>query len=426
MSGGLITTRAASESQLGEEVATQLFAKSRPLAVAAGALLAARAHPRPAEVLVHHRRRAARAAPPGESQGRGGGAGGGRRAAPRRSRTHGRSPPSIRSASRSATRWSRWSTRSRAARCWRACARSAGRSRPRPAWSCRRCTSPTTCSSGRAATRFSSRASKWPAASCCRSPARDQSRHRATPLDGTRRASRRSGCRRCGSRPNSAIARRRPATPSSIRPPRSRRTCPKRSAAFLPDLLTRQQTKELIDRVAQTSPKLVEELVPKLVSIGDIQRVLRQLLRERVPIRDLATILEAIADAAASTKDPGRAHRSRARGDRPSHLPAVPDREGRAARPSRWRPRSRSGWWSRSSGPSREPCSRSTRRRRRTWPRGSPARRAGRGTACASVFAGAEAAPVAAVRPRVAAHRGAVARRDARTTFAVAPVAMLD
>jgi len=72
---------------------------------------------------------------------------------------------------------------------------------------------------------------------------------------------------------------------------------------FLPDLLTRQQTKELVDRVGQSAPKLVEELVPKLASIGDIQRVLRQLLRERVPIRDLTTILEAVADAAAITKD---------------------------------------------------------------------------------------------------------------------------
>jgi flagellar biosynthesis protein FlhA len=72
---------------------------------------------------------------------------------------------------------------------------------------------------------------------------------------------------------------------------------------FLPDLLTRQQTKELVDRVGQTSPKLIEELVPKLASIGDIQRVLRQLLRERVPIRDLTTILEAIADAASASKD---------------------------------------------------------------------------------------------------------------------------
>jgi flagellar biosynthesis protein FlhA len=73
--------------------------------------------------------------------------------------------------------------------------------------------------------------------------------------------------------------------------------------AFLPELLNRQQVKEMVDLVAQSSPKLVEELVPKLVTVGDIQRVLRQLLRERVPVRDLSSILEAIADAAATTKD---------------------------------------------------------------------------------------------------------------------------
>jgi len=73
---------------------------------------------------------------------------------------------------------------------------------------------------------------------------------------------------------------------------------------FLPDLLSRQQTKELLDRLAQTSPKLVEELVPKIASVGEIQRVLRQLLRERVPVRDLVTILESIADAAGTSKDP--------------------------------------------------------------------------------------------------------------------------
>jgi flagellar biosynthesis protein FlhA len=48
----------------------------------------------------------------------------------------------------------------------------------------------------------------------------------------------------------------------------------------------------------------VEELVPKTVSLGEVQRVLRQLLRERVPVRDLTTILEALADAASVTKDP--------------------------------------------------------------------------------------------------------------------------
>ena len=73
---------------------------------------------------------------------------------------------------------------------------------------------------------------------------------------------------------------------------------------FLPDLLSRQQTKEMLDQLSQLSPKLVEDLVPKVVGVGEVQRVLRQLLRERVPVRDLATILEALADAASGTKDP--------------------------------------------------------------------------------------------------------------------------
>ncbi len=74
--------------------------------------------------------------------------------------------------------------------------------------------------------------------------------------------------------------------------------------AFLPDLLSRQQTKELIDRVGQSSPKLIEELVPKVISVGEVQRVLRQLLRERVSVRDLVTILEALGDVAPTSKDP--------------------------------------------------------------------------------------------------------------------------
>jgi flagellar biosynthesis protein FlhA len=72
---------------------------------------------------------------------------------------------------------------------------------------------------------------------------------------------------------------------------------------FLPDLLSRQQTKEMLDQLAQTAPKLVEEVVPKALGVGDVQRVLRQLLRERVPVRDLGTILETLADVSSSTKD---------------------------------------------------------------------------------------------------------------------------
>jgi flagellar biosynthesis protein FlhA len=73
--------------------------------------------------------------------------------------------------------------------------------------------------------------------------------------------------------------------------------------SFLPDLLSRQQVKEMLDHVAQTSSKLVDELVPKVISVGDVHRVLRQLLRERVPVRDLVTILEAMADASVISKD---------------------------------------------------------------------------------------------------------------------------
>jgi flagellar biosynthesis protein FlhA len=72
---------------------------------------------------------------------------------------------------------------------------------------------------------------------------------------------------------------------------------------FLPDLLGRQQVKEMVDRLAQVAPKLVEDVVPKILTLGDIQRVLRQLLRERVPVKDLGTIIETLADVAAITKD---------------------------------------------------------------------------------------------------------------------------
>ena len=70
------------------------------------------------------------------------------------------------------------------------------------------------------------------------------------------------------------------------------------------ELLTRQETKRLLDGLAETQPKLVEELVPKLLSLGEVQRVLQQLLRESVPVRDLATILETLVDVAPSSKNP--------------------------------------------------------------------------------------------------------------------------
>jgi flagellar biosynthesis protein FlhA len=70
------------------------------------------------------------------------------------------------------------------------------------------------------------------------------------------------------------------------------------------DLLGRQEVQEMVDALKKTHPALVEDVVPGKLTLGVLHRVLQRLLRERVPIRDLVTILEAVADAADQTKDP--------------------------------------------------------------------------------------------------------------------------
>ena len=70
------------------------------------------------------------------------------------------------------------------------------------------------------------------------------------------------------------------------------------------ELLTRQETKRLLDALAETHPKLVEELVPKVLSLGEVQKVLQQLLREQVSVRDLPTILETLIDTATINRNP--------------------------------------------------------------------------------------------------------------------------
>jgi flagellar biosynthesis protein FlhA len=70
------------------------------------------------------------------------------------------------------------------------------------------------------------------------------------------------------------------------------------------ELFSRQDAKNFCDRVAQNNPKVVEDLVPKMLSLSVIQRVLQNLLRERVPIRDSVTILEALSEGAQMTKNP--------------------------------------------------------------------------------------------------------------------------
>jgi flagellar biosynthesis protein FlhA len=69
------------------------------------------------------------------------------------------------------------------------------------------------------------------------------------------------------------------------------------------ELLGRQETQKLLDALAKTAPKLVEELVPERFTLGQVQKVLQALLRERVSIRDLQTIGEAMADCAGENLD---------------------------------------------------------------------------------------------------------------------------
>jgi flagellar biosynthesis protein FlhA len=70
------------------------------------------------------------------------------------------------------------------------------------------------------------------------------------------------------------------------------------------ELFSRQDAKLFCDRVGQENSKLVEDLVPKLLSFGAIQKVLQNLLRERVSIRDGVSILEALSEAGATTRNP--------------------------------------------------------------------------------------------------------------------------
>ena len=69
------------------------------------------------------------------------------------------------------------------------------------------------------------------------------------------------------------------------------------------ELLSRHETKRLIDRLADSHPKLTDDLIPKLMSLGEVQKVLQQLLREQVSIRDLGNILETLVETAAYNKN---------------------------------------------------------------------------------------------------------------------------
>jgi len=72
----------------------------------------------------------------------------------------------------------------------------------------------------------------------------------------------------------------------------------------LHEILSREEVQKLLKRFAETSPKVVEELVPTLLSLGGVQKVLQNLLREQISIRDLLSIVETLADYAPITRDP--------------------------------------------------------------------------------------------------------------------------
>ncbi|MDF2721410.1 MAG: flagellar biosynthesis protein FlhA [Paenibacillus sp.] len=70
------------------------------------------------------------------------------------------------------------------------------------------------------------------------------------------------------------------------------------------ELLGRQETKMLVENVKEAYPALVDELIPNVLNIGDVQKVLAKLLKEKISIRDLVTIFETLADYGTYTKDP--------------------------------------------------------------------------------------------------------------------------
>ncbi len=72
---------------------------------------------------------------------------------------------------------------------------------------------------------------------------------------------------------------------------------------YISELLTRQDVQNLVDNLKESNPSLVEELVPKLLGLGEIQKVLQNLLKEGISIRDLLSIFETLADYASSTRD---------------------------------------------------------------------------------------------------------------------------
>jgi flagellar biosynthesis protein FlhA len=70
------------------------------------------------------------------------------------------------------------------------------------------------------------------------------------------------------------------------------------------EMLTRQDTRQLLDQLKESNAAVVEEVIPDVLSLGEVQRVLQSLLKEGVSIRDLGTIVESVGDKARVTRDP--------------------------------------------------------------------------------------------------------------------------
>ena len=133
------------------------------------------------------------------------------------------------------------------------------------------------------------------------------------------------------------------------------------------ELLTRDATKHLIDELRQVSPAVVDELIPGVMKLGEVQQVLQLLLREQVPIRQLGVILETLGDYAAAHQGSHLADRVRPPSPGPDALHAVPRRGEPAVRRH-----ARSGAWRiglrRASSTTSGGCSSACRRRRSRRP----------------------------------------------------------
>ena len=335
MSGGLITTRAASESNLGEEVAGQLLARPRPLAVAAGVLTRLALIPGLPKLAVPRRRGAPRRRGLCESQRDDRGA----RRTPRRRRRR-PTPPTARPRSirssvevgyalvslvdekQGGTLLIARAIDPQADRHRDRHGRAAGAHRRQPA--------------ARAArpTRSSSRASKWRAASSIRIAC---SRSIPGTADGAARGHRdaRAGVRPAGDGglPTEQRDRASAAGYTVVDPTTALSThLSETIRTFLPDLLTppadegdgRPRRRR---RRRSWSRSWCRSSCRSATSSACCGSCCASACRCAIS----TTILEAIADAAAVTKDPDAHHRRRARGARPRHLPAVSDRPGRAA-----------------------------------------------------------------------------------------------